>query len=335
MKLEGEDAENFFHSIEPIRFDVNKLPQTPPKTNQGFISHRSFGGFGGTLSLAAEVLTPISISESGEPSFRTIQDGEHINGWDFFSIAPPEAAMRGTEKQYALPAKSIRGMVRHIYTIASDSSEESKTINQLNSVDSLFGWVGPGQNQAIAGRLSFNFAKFDKPELAWYKVPYPYGNWQFIDGEWKEIQKAQAKILRIGNDWRYFPHTPLAPIVKKLDEFKPDTVRASYMRAILPGSHCTFTIRFWNLLEEELQRLLWCLTLENGLGHKMGKTRYLGFGSLKLRLLDDSYLINWEHRYSGKDETIWRSPLVAKDWINPEVISHHAELREALNADKI
>jgi CRISPR/Cas system CSM-associated protein Csm3 (group 7 of RAMP superfamily) len=335
LKLQGDAALSFFQSKEPIRFDTNRLPKTPPKATQGFISHRSFGGFCGTLSVEGEILTPISVSESGEPSFRIIKDGEHINGWDFFSIAPPEASLRGNEKRYALPSKSIRGMIRHIYTKASDTKNSSSDISKLNPVDSLFGWVGAGQNQAIAGRLSFNFAVFDKPELAWFKVPYPYGNWQFLDDEWKNIQKAQAKIMRIGDDWRYFPHAPLAPIIQKIDDFKPDTVKASYMRAILPGSRCRFTIRFWNLLEEELQRLIWCLVLEDGLAHKMGKARYLGFGSLRSKLLDDSYIIKWENRYAGKADDIWRSPLKAADWINPKVIANYDRLREALNAKQI
>ena len=335
LKLQGDAVFSFLESKEPIRFDINRLPKTPPKTTQGFISHRSFGGFCGTLSLEAEILTPLSISESGEPSFRIIKDEEHINGWDFFSIAPPEASQRANEKKYALPAKSIRGMIRHIYAKATDSKNESPDLSKLNPVDSLFGWVGAGQNQAIAGRLSFNFGVFDKPELAWFKVPYPYGNWQFIDGEWKNVPKAQAGVLRIGEDWRYFPHAPLAPVVQKMDDFKPDTVKASYMRAILPGSRCRFTIRFWNLLEEELQRLTWCMALEDGLAHKMGKARYLGFGSLKLKLLDDSYLIKWENRYAGKAEDDWRSPLKAADWINPGVIANYDRLQEALNAKQI
>jgi len=335
LKLQGNDAVAFFQAKEPIRFDTNRLPKTPPKATQGFISHRSYGGYCGTLSVEGEVLTPISVQESGEPSFRLIQDGEHINGWDFFAIASPEASLKGIEKLYALPAKSIRGMVRHIYTIASNAKEASPDISKLNPVDSLFGWVGSGQNQAIAGRLSFNFASFDKPELAWFKVPYPYGSWHFIDGEWKNIEKAQAKLLRIGEDWRYFPHVPLAPIVQKMDDFKPDTVKASYMRAILPGARCRFKLRFWNLTEQELQRLIWCLVLEQGLAHKMGKARYLGFGSLKLRLLEDSYLIKWENRYAGKAEENWRSPLKAADWINPKVIAQYDKLREALNAKQI
>ncbi len=335
LKLQGDDAMAFFQAKEPIRFDTNRLLKTPPKATQGFISHRAFGGYCGTLSIEGEILTPISVQESGEPSFRLIQDGEHINGWDFFAIAPPEASLKGSEKLYALPAKSIRGMIRHIYSIASDARIASPDISKLNPVDSLFGWVGEGQNQAIAGRLSFHFAAFDKPELAWFKIPYPYGNWHFIEGEWKNIQKAQAKLLRIGEDWRYFPHASLAPIVQKMDDFKPDTIKASYMRAILPGAHCRFKLRFWNLTDQELQRLIWCLVLEDGLAHKMGKARYLGFGSLKLRLLEDSYLVNWENRYAGKTEESWRSPLKAANWINPKVIAHYDRLREALNAEQI
>ncbi len=335
LKLSGTDALAFLQSRPAIQFDPKRLPTTPPQATGGFISHRSFGGYCGILSLQGEILTPISVQESGEPSFRLILDGEHINGWDFFAIAPPDADSKIGEKRYALPAKSLRGMVRHIYTIASDSATESPDINHLNPADSLFGWVGPGQNQALAGRLAFHFALFERPELAWFKVPYPYGNWQFSDGEWKNIPKKQAKMLRIGNNWRYFPHTPLAPIVQRLDDFKPDTPKASYMRAILPGARCHFKLRFWNLTEEELQRLIWCLVLEPGLAHKMGKARYLGFGSLRLRMLDDSYLINWEQRYKGMTDQNWRAAINAEDWINPKVIAHYDLLREALNAQQI
>lgn len=333
--LTGEAALNFISSGAAIQADPRKLSQSPPKGYQGFISHRYFGGHCGMLSLEAEILTPLNIKESGEPSFKTTLEEENINGWDFYSISSPDASLRNPGKIYALPSKSIRGMIRHIYTKASDSKDTSKDIGKLNPADSLFGWVGTGPNNAISGRLAFNFAQFDDPKFAWYKAPYPYGNWHFIDGEWKNIQKAQSVVNRIGDDWRYFPHAPLAPIVEKMEEFKPDTVKASYMRTILPGSRCKFTIRFWNLLKGELQRLIWSLILEDGLAHKMGNTRYLGFGSLKLRLLEDSHLIDWEKRYSGNSNENWQRPIKAADWIDTDVISNYKALQEALNADKI
>ena len=335
LNLKGDTALASLQFLPPLDIDAKKISKTPPKAMQGFISHKSFGGYCGTLSLEGEILTPISVQESGEPSFKTIMEDEPVNGWDFYSISPPEASQRGSEKYYALPSKSIRGMIRHIYTIATNSKNPSPNIGQLNPVDSLFGWVGEGQNQAIMGRLSFNFATFDKPELAWFKVPYPYGNWQFIDDQWKEISKARAKMSLIDDNWRIFPHAPLAPAVKKLENFEPDTVQASYKKTILPGARCRTTIRFWNLLEEELQRLIWCLVLEEGLAHKMGKARYVGFGSLKLHLLPDSYLIDWENRYSGKSETEWQSKIEAADWINTDIISNYSELRKAMDAKQI
>ncbi|MBN1352012.1 hypothetical protein JXJ21_21600 [candidate division KSB1 bacterium] len=335
FSLSGTAALNALQNMKPIRPDSKQIPQVPPKSSQGFISHRSFGGYCGRLSVGGTVLTPLSIQESGEPSYRAMLGEEPVNGWDFFSFSQPEAMQRADNKRYALPSKSIRGMLRHIYTIASNSKEQSTDINRLNPVDGLFGWVGNGPNQAIAGRISISFAVFDKPELAWFKIPYPYGNWQFVDGEWKHINKARVEIKHIADEWRIFPHVPLAPVVEKMDEFKPDTVQASYMRAILPGAHCRFSIRFWNLEKAELERLIWCLALEDNLAHKMGKGRYVGFGSIRLNLLPESYLIRWEDRYSGGSSESWREPLKMEDWKNTSGIENYDRLREVLNAKQI
>ena len=98
--------------------------------------------------------------ESGEPSFSATLDDGPLHGSDFFALAPPEVAWRDSAKTYALPSKSIRGMLRHVYAIASNAVGESPDIGRLNPVDSLFGWVGRGPNQAIMSRLVFNFGIF-------------------------------------------------------------------------------------------------------------------------------------------------------------------------------
>jgi hypothetical protein len=181
------------------------------------------------------------------------------------------------------------------------------------------------------GRLSFSFGLFEAPELAWFKVPYPYTGWLY-DGQWSYLEGRAVPSLRIAQNWRLFPHTPLAPTVQRLEGFQPDTVQANYCRAILPGSKAHFTVRFWNLEQEELQRLLWCVVLEPGLAHKMGHHRYLGLGSLRLRLLPPSFLIDWARRYSGSSEQDWQRPLREEEWRNPAVIAHYASLRKALDA---
>jgi len=326
-ELTGTAAASAFKKLRLT--PTTKIATTSPKTPLGFTSHRSFGGYCGTLVVEAEILTPTNVRESGQPSFtQTLPDGI-VNGWDFFAMASPSVGLRDAAKTYALPSRSIKGMVRNIYSIASNSKTTSPNIQQLNPSDSLFGWVGTGPNQAIMGRLSFGFGVFDQPEFAWLKVPYPYGKWKNVGGEWQTSADTHATQLQIAKTWRVFPHTPTAPLVKQLANFAPDAVQASYFRAILPGSRARFTIRFWNLDEAELQRLIWCLTLEPGLAHKIGCNRYLGLGSLRLTVLPESFLTQWENRYAGKE---WRTPLNVAAWIKPKVVANYNDLAKTMNA---
>ncbi len=331
LELEGEAAGAALELIRPLVPPKAQVGSAPPRADAGFVSHRAFGGYCGRLAVEVEVLTPLHVRESGEPSQRARLDGGPVNGWDFFSMSPPEAAHRAEQRLYALPSRSLKGMIRHLYTIASDSREPSPDIGRLNPADRLFGWVGQGPNQALAGRLSFSFAPFQDPQLAWFKVPYPYGHWQYRNGRWENVPGSSAIQVQIARTWRLFPPTPLAPIVQQVDGFQPDTVQASYFRAILPGARARFTIRFWNLEEEELQRLLWCVALEEGLVHRLGKHRYLGMGSLRLRILPESYLIDWAARYAGEPEERWRVPVPA--WTQVAVLEHYADLKRALRAE--
>jgi CRISPR/Cas system CSM-associated protein Csm3 (group 7 of RAMP superfamily) len=336
MTLKGAAATDALKFIAPLTTKKLAEPRagaalTPPKAMAGFISHRAFGGYCGTLHVEAEVLTPLHIKESGEPSFKANLNDGLVNGWDFFSMAPPEAAMRPEARLYALPSRSIKGMLRHLYAIASDSGKPSADLSHLNPVDGLFGWVGSGPNNAIMGRLSFSLATFDAPQLTWFKVPYPYTGWGYADGRWQHQAGRAVQMHKIANAWRLFLHAPLAPIVKQLDDFQPDSAQASYSRAILPSAKARFTVRFWNLEEQELQRLIWCVALEPTLAHKLGHHRHVGFGSLRLRILPESFLISWGDRYSGKPES-GQLPLKASEWLNPKVVAHYSELKTALDA---
>ncbi|HLA34222.1 MAG TPA: RAMP superfamily CRISPR-associated protein [Rhodocyclaceae bacterium] len=329
-ELSGDAAAGAFKTLRLT--PTAKIATNSPKTSLGFTSHRSFGGYCGALVVEAEILTPTNVRESGQPSFTTTLPDGAVNGWDFFAMASPSVELRDPMKTYALPSRSLKGMVRNLYAIASDSIESSPNIQKLNPTDSLFGWVGTGPNQAIMGRLAFSFGMFDRPELAWFKIPYPYGKWKNVAGEWQTSADTHATQLQIARTWRIFPHTPIAPPIKRLDGFNPDTVQASYLRAILPGARARFTIRFWNLDETELQRLIWCLALEPGLAHKIGCNRYLGLGSLRLTVLPESYLTQWENRYAGKE---WRAPLNVETWIKPKVVEHYNELVKAMNVKRI
>lgn len=335
LELEGQKAAEAIRPAESVPAVETQDHKTPPVAKAGFISHRAFGGHCGILYVETEVLTPLSVRESGGPSHTVeLKDGP-VNGWDFFSFSPPDPTQRASERSYAVPSRSIKGMLRHIYSIATDSRTESSDIARLNPADSLFGWVGKGPNNALTARLSISFARFEQPTLQWFEVPYPYGDWQFVSGTWKQVPKSSAAMLRIKDAWRLFPHAPLVPVAKPVDAFAPQRVDAAYFRAILPGAKARFSIRFWNLMEEELQRLLWCVGLEKGLAHKMGHHRYLGFGSLRMHIMPSSFLVDWSRRYAGKGDGEWQRPLPPLDRIDAKTISNHAELRKALNAEHL
>ena len=335
ISLEGEKAAAWIaHGASPLECSNKTKVSSPPVSRAGFVSHRAFGGYCGELMIEGKVLTPLHIREAGEPSW--FQEGEHgrINGWNSFHLGPVAKGSVPVETvQYAIPSKTLRGLVRSVYSIASASVSESSDISRLNAADSLFGWVGAGQNQAISGRLVFNFGLFNSPELAWLKIPYPYGQWQWKSGRWENVPGARAHFELIAGKWRMFPHTPVAPCVEHLDEFQTDSVQADYVRALKPGAQFTTSIRFWNLEKVELQRLLWCIEPGDGFAHKLGKARYLGLGSVALSVTAESYLIDWAKRYSG-DES-WKKPLVPDEWRDETHIAHLMELRAILNADAI
>lgn len=315
--------------LQPIQSEFKA--EQPPRTAVGFISHRAFGGHSGMLFLEAEALSPLHINESGQPSYAAQLNGEPVYGWDFFSMSAPAAEFRTADRQYALPAKTLKGWLRHLYSIATDSKEPSTNLEALNPVDALFGWVGAGQNQAIMGRLSFYFGFFDNPTLQWYKIPYPYGEWQYEKGAWQQQAGKSARLYAIDKTWRIFPHTPLAPIVKPLAEFTPDTLQARYVRAVQPGSKAYANIRFWNLTDEELARLVWCVNLNENMAHKLGGHRYVGFGSMRLSILPQSYAIDWTKRYSSINPNTWQKPLDLESLQKSAKIQHQQALRQLLH----
>jgi CRISPR/Cas system CSM-associated protein Csm3 (group 7 of RAMP superfamily) len=334
LHLQGDAAASALQQIAILNATQNV--DRAPQSSLGFVSHRAFGGYCGVLAVEAEVLSPLHVRESGEPSHRAELAGLPVNGWDSFSLAPPDAGLRPEKRLYALPSRSLKGMLRHLYAIASDSRGESKDIASLLPADSLFGWVGASANQAIMGRLAIGIAQFDPAStFAWFRVPYPYSGWLYANGEWQPRKGNGVSQFQIAKEWRLFPHAPLAPLVQQMDSFQPDVAQASYLRAILPGGRARFTIRFWNLDEVELQRLIWCVGLEPGLAHKLGHHRHLGFGALRLSILPESFLTDWTTRYSNRGLNAGQLALDLNRWQDYKVIAHRADLLHALDAHAI
>lgn len=75
------------------------------------------------------------------------------------------------------------------------------------------------------------------------------------------------------------------------------------------GSIFTFNIDYWNLTVKELKCLLTAIQLEEGLAHKIGKSKYLGFGSCRITIDEkksnvlDAGKDHWKERYTSRDFT--------------------------------
>ena len=251
------------------------------------VSHRQYSKLCGILTCELEALTPIHVRESGEPTFIS----DNVLGYDFFSMSPPKNSHKPdmSSREYAIPPSTIRGAIRNIYNLISDNHcPGCKDIGSLCDTCQLFGFVG--DTGALMGRLSISFARpIEKPTFEWFGVKYGYKA-----GEYKKVGKTRLfehtkqgseEIFRHGTD----------DIPGNLSE------NSTLNRFALPGTKFTLEVKFTNLRDIELKKLIWALELEKGLGHKIGKSKALLFGSCQISI-KQAQLIDWKKRFSSLDD---------------------------------
>ncbi len=76
--------------------------------------------------------------------------------------------------------------------------------------------------------------------------------------------------------------------------------------ALKPGAKFRFTIRFENLSQVEFGALLWSVEMEEGMHHKLGLAKPLGFGSVKLSIRNIKF-IDFKERYISFTGDGWRT----------------------------
>lgn len=258
-----------------------------PYIHDKLVSHRQYSKLCGVLTCELEALTPLHIKESGEPSF--ISDS--ALGYDFFSMSSPKNSHKPdmVEREYAIPPSSIRGAVRQIYNLISKKHcPGCKDIGNLCDTCQLFGFVG--NTGSLMGRLSISFARaIDKPNFEWFGVKYGY--------EVDEYSKV--------DNTRIFEHTKQTS--QEISRHGTDDVpgnlpaNSTLNRFALPGTKFVFDVKFTNLRDIELKKLIWALELEKGLGHKIGKSKALLFGSCQISI-KQAHLIDWEKRFSSLND---------------------------------
>ncbi|MDY6868457.1 MAG: RAMP superfamily CRISPR-associated protein, partial [Chloroflexota bacterium] len=300
-----------------------EVPQAPFKTKAGYVSHRQNSMLCGALIYELEALTPLHVKESGEPSFQ----GEEAFGYDFFSITPPKNDRKQPmgKREYAIPPSTLKGVVRNIYNIISGTPcPRCSHINNLCDTCRLFGWVGneASADNALMGRLKFNFARpVEDLSFEWYGTAFGY--------------KGEKSHSVAGN--RIFPHTnnPNNAITRHGSGETPENITKNITlnRFASPGSKFQFQVDFTNLENDEFNKILWAIGLEDGLGHKLGKGKALGFGSCAIRL-KDAYIINWEDRFSSLTEPGLDFLNIERLKANPKSFANYEELKRAMTVSQ-
>lgn len=299
------------------------IPEQPFKTPHGYVSHRQYSQLCGSFIYELEALTPLHVKESGEPSFQ----GEGVLGYDFFSISPPKNDKKQpmNEREYAIPPSTLKGAIRYIYNIISQSTCPGCTrIDSLCDTCRLFGWVGKSTSteNALMGRLKFSFARpIENLTFEWYGAAFGY--------QGAEVHFVDGKLI--------FPHTNnLNTAVSRHGSGEtPENIisNITLSRFVSAGSKFQFQVDFTNLENDELNKILWAAELEDGLAHKLGKGKALGFGSCAVRL-KEAYIINWQRRFSSLTDLGLDYLKLEGLKASPTTFANYDELKHALTIAK-
>lgn len=182
----------------------------------------------------------------------------------------------------------------------------------------IFGMTGNSEDKkeedkdkmALQGRVFFKDATIEKPDIQREYVtikslgePHPtLTRFYLEDGTYDDAAKIRGRKF-------YWHH------IDKLDHlFNKASITAtpdkngkiklphnSSIKFMNPGNEFNFEVSFKNLKEDELGLLLLTLELENGMLHKFGKAKALGFGSSEVKVTN--LLLQAKNRYESFDSS--------------------------------
>jgi hypothetical protein len=239
--------------------------------------HDRSTGRTGRIAFTLEPLTPLSIQH--DPA-----DPACLNGQRPCRFARRDGAP-------VVPATSLKGMLRSVHEVATNSAMAvisdayrpyvpqaylpSSHGDHLTPSEALFGLVGAQgetEDNARAGRVWFDDLPVAHP-LVPEEVSRPRG------GQPKPLQHRSFYFgpanQALGRKF-YYHHDPRRVVGVYRDRGMPEITVETVQRP-LAGS-----LRFTNLTDDELGTLVYALALEDGLAHKLGYAKPLGFGSVRL-----------------------------------------------------
>ena len=219
--------------------------------------------------------------------------------------------------QYAKQLKEF--LPAHLYNCEEYSS--------LCPACRTFGWVheNPPKDMdqtAYAGRVRFSHAmleedqgRFGELTLAILSGPKPTTTqFYLLDASGKadnpRVDYNSHAKLRGRKFYRHHKQADLKEYLRAPKDGKPqsDDQNRTVKGALKPGARFKFTLEFENLQPEELGALLFALKLEDGLHHRLGYAKPLGFGSVQISV-DDAMWFDWAERLKSLEPTAGENTL--------------------------
>ncbi len=336
---------NFVRFMGKARPENDVLGNCPPPP------HDRYTGLTGRISCKATAVTPLFVSDSHDVKGK--EENAHKT-YRFFKV----------DGHPAIPASSLRGMVRSVFEAVTNSCLavfDDRTLSyrpprgkrQLykHSIGELlpfpreqyvscreydklcpacrvFGWVKDKAESeddretltAYASRVRFSYGEYtegsakvlDATTLAVLSSPKPTTSAFYL----LKNDKPNATVhydtsgARLRGRKLYHHH---GKQLSGQEYMRPSNIKDRHNRtiegALGAGAVFTFEVDFENLAPKELGALLYTLELEDGLFHRLGYAKPLGFGSIQVTV-ESLQVLDWESRLSSVDLTAgWENEL--------------------------
>ncbi len=312
--------------------------------------HKSDGIVGFSEEIQAEYNTVLKSQVEQGDLREVIQEQSLTVG----NLVWAEIETRGKEKRVARLARIQVPRLPYNYTILDllpPSQQRCNEVGSLCPACRTFGWVAEEvkpetdlqQQVAYAGRVQFSLGRLVENEpvpileeskgdglaLAILGTPKPTTTtFYLLDKNYNPGQGANQpdyndnrNHLRGRKFYRHFGEWESWTAEQKKEFQRADDVRDNQNRtlveALAPGAKFEFQVYFENLQPAELGALVWSLQLENGMYHRLGFAKPLGFGSLKLSLTKVQ-IFTMTERYQSLTATL-PSEVTVQDLIKPWV----------------
>jgi CRISPR/Cas system CSM-associated protein Csm3 (group 7 of RAMP superfamily) len=265
-------------------YDFVPLEEPPKRTSLHDRGQAAFtaGLLSGEMTCRLTIMTPLFIHHEGQ------------QGTDRRRFAR-------SGNEVFIPATSLKGMLRSVYEIVTNSClsilpdpprysgldlqnpdrlgehKRCEDTDQLCPACALFGMVEKKQNEAEAqpraGRLYLSDAKKLRAETAWVAFPRPRGG----PRPSHRLFYVDSRTNKILGRKLYYHHYVYDETLKAARA----NVQTIQLECCVEGEF-EFTVRFHNLTQDELKALVYTLELEDNLRHHLGFGKGYGLGTVQI-----------------------------------------------------